>query len=91
MNCSEIDPRCVPGRQGRQCRGSRGPEPQDKNLDSLLRVWRSVWCLVGEYWDQSPGHWPQGGSAYSPPPALCTHQEAPSQHAIQACMLAGQQ
>lgn len=29
------------------------------------------------------------GSAYSPPSLLLTHQEAPSQHALQACMLAG--
>lgn len=61
MSYSEIAPRCVPGGWGLQCRGSRGPGPQDKNLDSLLRVQRSVWCLAGEYWDQSPGHWPWGG------------------------------
>lgn len=67
MSCSEIDPRCVPSGWGRQCRGSRGPGPQDKNLNSLLRVQRSVWCLVGEYWDQSPRHWPWGVSIVSTP------------------------
>lgn len=86
MSCSEIAPRCVPGGWGLQCRGSRGPGPQDKNLDSLLRVQRSVWCLASKCWDQSPGHWPWGSQhSHHPQPCVPTGKLLPSTQSKPAC------